>query len=101
VARRDSGATAGEGTQNLLCVYLAAAVLAGLVGNSLWGWWWLDPLAGLVVAAVAIKEGRTACRGEDCRRAAFPSSVLSRVADAAPAAPTLAAPARSIPRPEG
>ena len=64
--RLSSGATAGEGTQNLLCAYLAGAVLIGLVGNSLWGWWWLDPVAGLLVAAVAIKEGREAWRGEDC-----------------------------------
>jgi hypothetical protein len=65
-ARLNSGATAGEGTQNLLCAYLAAAVLAGLIGNSLWGWWWLDPIAGLVVAAVAVKEGREAWRGDNC-----------------------------------
>jgi hypothetical protein len=64
--RLSSGATAGEGAQNLLCAYLAGAVLAGLVGNSLWGWWWLDPVAGLLVAAVAIKEGREAWRGENC-----------------------------------
>jgi divalent metal cation (Fe/Co/Zn/Cd) transporter len=64
--RLNSGATAGEGTQNLLCAYLAAAVLAGLIGNSLWGWWWLDPIAGLVVAAVAVKEGREAWRGDNC-----------------------------------
>lgn len=65
-ARLDSGATAGEGMQNLLCAYLAAAVLAGLVANSLLGWWWLDPIAGLAVAVVAIKEGRSAWRGENC-----------------------------------
>jgi divalent metal cation (Fe/Co/Zn/Cd) transporter len=64
--RLSSGATAGEGAQNLLCAYLAGAVLVGLVGNSLWGWWWLDPVAGLLVAAVAIKEGREAWRGENC-----------------------------------
>jgi divalent metal cation (Fe/Co/Zn/Cd) transporter len=64
--RLSSGATAGEGTQNLLCAYLAGAVLVGLIGNSLWGWWWLDPIAGLLVAAVAIKEGREAWRGENC-----------------------------------
>ena len=45
---------------------------AGLVTNSLWGWWWLDPLAGLAVAAVAIKEGRAAWRGENCSCAAVP-----------------------------
>jgi divalent metal cation (Fe/Co/Zn/Cd) transporter len=64
--RLSSSATAGVGTQNLLCAYLAGAVLVGLVGNSLWGWWWLDPVAGLLVAAVAIKEGREAWRGENC-----------------------------------
>ncbi len=70
--RLGSGATAGEGMQNLLCAYLAAAVMAGLVTNSLWGWWWLDPLAGLAIAAVAIKEGRAAWRGENCSCAAVP-----------------------------
>ena len=42
-----SGATHGEGTQNVLCGYLALAVLAGLLGNTLLGWWWLDPIAAL------------------------------------------------------
>jgi len=65
-ARLGSIATAGEGTQNLLCAYLAAAVLAGLVANAALGAWWLDPLAGLAVAAVAVKEGRGAWRGEQC-----------------------------------
>ena len=64
--RLDSGATAGEGTQNLLCAYLAAAVLVGLVANSLLGAWWLDPLIALVVAAIAVREGRKAWNGEEC-----------------------------------
>lgn len=64
--RLGSGATAGEGTQNLLCAYLAAAVLAGLAANALLGWWWLDPIAGLLVAVVAVKEGVDAWRGEGC-----------------------------------
>ncbi len=59
-------ATRGEGTQNLLCAYLAAAVLIGLLGNALLGLWWLDPAAALVVAAVAVKEGRESWRGEGC-----------------------------------
>jgi divalent metal cation (Fe/Co/Zn/Cd) transporter len=42
--RLGSVATRGEGMQNILCAYLAAAVLAGLLGNALLGWWWLDPL---------------------------------------------------------
>jgi divalent metal cation (Fe/Co/Zn/Cd) transporter len=61
-----SVATRGEGTQNLLCAYLAAAVLIGLLGNALLGLWWLDPVAALVVAAVAVKEGRESWRGEGC-----------------------------------
>jgi divalent metal cation (Fe/Co/Zn/Cd) transporter len=61
-----SVATRGEGTQNLLCAYLAAAVLVGLLGNALFGLWWLDPVAALVVAAVAVKEGRASWRGEGC-----------------------------------
>jgi divalent metal cation (Fe/Co/Zn/Cd) transporter len=65
-ARLGSGATAGEGSQNLLCAYLAAAVLVGLAGNALLGWWWLDPVAGVAVAGVAIKEGIEAWRGEGC-----------------------------------
>jgi divalent metal cation (Fe/Co/Zn/Cd) transporter len=65
-ARLGSGATTGEGTQNLLCAYLAGAVLIGLVTNALWDWWWLDPLIGLVVAVAAVREGRAAWRGEDC-----------------------------------
>ncbi len=65
-ARLGSAATAGEGTQNLLCAYLAAAVLVGLVANATLGAWWLDPIIALAVAAVAVKEGREAWRGEDC-----------------------------------
>jgi divalent metal cation (Fe/Co/Zn/Cd) transporter len=61
-----SVATRGEGTQNLLCAYLAAAVLVGLLGNALFGFWWLDPAAAFFVAAVAVKEGRESWRGEGC-----------------------------------
>ena len=61
-----SAATRGEGTQNLLCAYLAAAVLLGLLGNALFGLWWLDPLAALVVAGVAVREGIETWRGEGC-----------------------------------
>ena len=64
--RLGSVATRGEGTQNLLCAYLAGAVLVGLLGNTLLGWWWLDPIAALVIAAVSIREGRASWRGEGC-----------------------------------
>lgn len=65
-ARLDSGATSGEGEQNLLCAYLAAAVLIGLLANTLFGWWWLDPVVGLGIAGLAVWEGVEAWRGEDC-----------------------------------
>lgn len=65
-ARLGSAATAGEGAQNLLCAYMAAGVLAGLVANALIGWWWLDPVVALGIAALAVREGREAWAGEGC-----------------------------------
>jgi divalent metal cation (Fe/Co/Zn/Cd) transporter len=65
-AKLGSAATAAEGTQNMLCAYLSLAVLAGLLGNSLAGWWWLDPIAALFIAYVALREGREAWKGEEC-----------------------------------
>jgi divalent metal cation (Fe/Co/Zn/Cd) transporter len=61
-----SAATKGEGRQNMLCAYLAAALLVGLLGNALVGAWWLDPAVGLLIAAVAVREGLEAWRGEGC-----------------------------------
>lgn len=61
-----SQATHGEGTQNLLCAYLAAAVFLGLAGNALFGWWWLDPIAALAIAGIAVREGVETWRGEGC-----------------------------------
>lgn len=61
-----SGATHGEGTQNILCGYLAVAVLAGLLGNALLGWWWLDPVAALAIAGLAVHEGLESWRGDAC-----------------------------------
>jgi divalent metal cation (Fe/Co/Zn/Cd) transporter len=61
-----SSATASEGRQNLLCAYLSAALLVGLGANALFGWWWADPVAALAVAALAVKEGRDAWRGDAC-----------------------------------
>jgi divalent metal cation (Fe/Co/Zn/Cd) transporter len=65
-AQLGSAATAGEGRQNMLCAYLAAALLVGLAGNAVAGAWWLDPLVGLLIAALAVKEGVDAWRGEGC-----------------------------------
>ena len=65
-ARIGSSATASEGKQNLLCAYLAAALLVGLLGNALLGAWWLDPVVGLMIVALAIQEGIEAWRGDAC-----------------------------------
>lgn len=64
--RLGSVATKGEGAQNLLCAYLAGALLAGLLGNALFGAWWLDPAVALLIAVVAVREGALAWRGEGC-----------------------------------
>ena len=64
--RIGSSATASEGKQNLLCAYLAAALLVGLLGNALFGAWGLDPMVGLLIAALAVQEGRESWRGDAC-----------------------------------
>lgn len=67
-SRIGSSATASEGRQNLLCAYLAGALLIGLLGNALFGAWWLDPAVALLIAYVAVREGREAWRGDACCR---------------------------------
>jgi divalent metal cation (Fe/Co/Zn/Cd) transporter len=64
--RLGSSATKSEGRQNLLCAYLSAALLVGLLANALLGWWWADPATALVIAGVAVREGRDAWRGDAC-----------------------------------
>ena len=64
--RLGSIATEGEGAQNLLCAYMAAALLVGLAGNALLGLWWLDPAAALAIAGLAVREGIEAWKGEGC-----------------------------------
>ena len=72
LAERRAGRELGSATavadskQTLICTYLSAAVLVGLVLNSLLGWWWVDPIAGLVIAAFAVREGIEAWRGDAC-----------------------------------
>jgi divalent metal cation (Fe/Co/Zn/Cd) transporter len=61
-----SGAVVADSTQTLLCTYLSAVLLGGLVLNATLGWSWADPAAGLLIAAVAAREGREAWRGDDC-----------------------------------
>jgi divalent metal cation (Fe/Co/Zn/Cd) transporter len=64
--RLGSSATHSEGRQNLLCAYLSAGLLVGLGANALFGWWWADPATALLIAGVAVYEGREAWRGEAC-----------------------------------
>ncbi len=71
--RLGSAATRGEGRQNLLCAYLAGALLLGLVGNMAFGAWWLDPAVGLLIAGVAVREGIEAWRGDGCACVAGPA----------------------------
>lgn len=61
-----SGATAGEGVQNLMCAAQAGAVLAGLAVTAALGWNWADPAIALLLAAWAVREGLEAWRGNDC-----------------------------------
>lgn len=61
-----SASAVADSRQTLLCTYLSAVLLLGLAVNALFGWWWADPVAALVIAAVALKEGREAWRGDAC-----------------------------------
>jgi divalent metal cation (Fe/Co/Zn/Cd) transporter len=62
----NSSATVSEAGQNMICAYLSVALLVGLLLNALAGWWWADPAAALVIAALATKEGVESWRGESC-----------------------------------
>jgi divalent metal cation (Fe/Co/Zn/Cd) transporter len=61
-----SDAVYADGTQTLLCTYLSAVLLVGLLLNATLGWSWADAVAGLVIAGVAAREGVDAWRGEGC-----------------------------------
>jgi divalent metal cation (Fe/Co/Zn/Cd) transporter len=61
-----SASAVADSKQTLLCTYLSAAVLVGLVLNSALGWWWADPIVALGLAVVAVREGREALRGDTC-----------------------------------
>ncbi|RSM74884.1 hypothetical protein DMB66_00650 [Actinoplanes sp. ATCC 53533] len=61
-----SASAVADSRQTLLCTYLSGVLLVGLIVNATLGWWWADPLAALVIAAVAVKEGREAWRGDAC-----------------------------------
>ena len=82
-----SKAVLADSTQTLLCTYLSAVLLVGLVLNATLGWPWADPVAGLVIAAVAVLEGVEAWRGEGCcapagrDRGTFEGLLLTRAAN--------------------
>jgi divalent metal cation (Fe/Co/Zn/Cd) transporter len=86
-----SRSAVADSKQTLLCTYLSAVLLVGLAVNSLFGWSWADPIAALVIAAVAVKEGREAWNGDTC---CAPNAALhatpSSTTGAASAAPVAA-----------
>ncbi|MCA1219533.1 cation transporter [Streptomyces sp. 8L] len=61
-----SASAVADSKQTLLCTYLSAVLLVGLLVNLVLGWSWADPAAALVIAAVAVKEGRDTWRGQGC-----------------------------------
>ncbi|WP_204358829.1 cation transporter [Streptosporangium sp. 'caverna'] len=79
-----SASAVADSKQTLLCTYLSAVLLVGLALNSLFGWSWADPVAALVIAAVAVKEGREAWRGDACCPVPPAMSARDRSKDAEP-----------------
>jgi divalent metal cation (Fe/Co/Zn/Cd) transporter len=61
-----SAATAGDAAQSMLCAIAAVGVLISIIVNAAFEWWWLDPIIGLGIAGIAVREGRDAWAGEVC-----------------------------------
>ena len=74
-----SRSAVADSKQTLLCTYLSAVLLVGLLLNSVFGWSWADPIAALVIAVIAVKEGRNAWKGDTC--CAPPPLNTTQVAD--------------------
>ncbi|MCU0269806.1 MAG: hypothetical protein MUF83_14335 [Acidimicrobiales bacterium] len=73
VGRRLASRTVvADGAQTLLCSYLSAVLLVGLSANAIAGWWWADPVSALVIAVLAVREGREAWEGESCGACGVP-----------------------------
>ncbi|MFJ7335338.1 cation transporter [Streptomyces sp. NPDC101116] len=75
-----SASAVADSKQTLLCTYLSAVLLVGLVLNATLGWSWADPVAALLIAAIAAKEGRDAWQGKGC---CAPSAAAPPTADPA------------------
>ncbi|WP_328690004.1 cation transporter [Streptomyces phaeochromogenes] len=76
-----SASAVADSKQTLLCTYLSAVLLVGLVANATLGWTWADPIAALFIASIAVKEGREAWRGDGC---CVPAGLSTLKADAKP-----------------
>jgi divalent metal cation (Fe/Co/Zn/Cd) transporter len=76
-----SGAVVADSHQTLLCWWMSVALLAGLGLNALAGWWWADPVAGLLIAGMAAREARQAWRGEGCCAPSVPSAGVPASSD--------------------
>lgn len=65
-AELGSGSAVADSKQTLLCSYMSGVLLVALLANSLAGWWWADPVGALAIAALAVREGLNAWRGNSC-----------------------------------
>jgi hypothetical protein len=81
-----SASAVADSKQTLLCTYLSAVLLVGLVLNVTVGWSWADPIAAVVIAGIAAKEGRDAWQGKGCR-----APTVRPASDTTPEAPTMGA----------
>lgn len=91
--RLRSAALRADAAETQLCVYLSAVVLIGLIANAVFGWWWMDPVAGLVVAALALREGREAWEGAEAEEGDAVSGQFSCPPVCCPTCPALLQPA--------
>jgi divalent metal cation (Fe/Co/Zn/Cd) transporter len=95
----NSRTAVADSKQTLLCTYLSAVLLVGLGLNTLLGWSWADPIAALVIAAVAVKEGRDAWRGDACC-APLTSAATPNTNEGCTCPPTTWTPSNPAPSPQ-
>ncbi|MEU5368169.1 cation transporter [Streptomyces sp. NPDC005951] len=73
-----SASAVADSKQTLLCTYLSAVLLVGLILNAAFGWSWADPVAALAIAGIAVKEGREAWRGKGCCAPTAPGQACAK-----------------------